>query len=437
MKSDRQSQINQLLGQDKREKVSAGQVVKAMILNGLGFLSAPLYLFGKFFEGKATEHLIGEGVRPEHLNDDRLGRVLDQLYVYGLTRLFLSIALKAAAKEGITTNTLHLDSSSFHVHGEYQQAKVELSVVVETASDQKQEQALASKPIHITQGYSRDHRPDLKQFMLDLICSGDADVPLYLRVADGNEADKAVFAEIIQEFQQQFNCDALIVADSALYSTENLNSLSKIRWISRVPLTVTQAKQLVNSLTPDKFINSRLQGYRLAQTNSNFGGIEQRWVIVESVARQQSDIKQLYTQLDKLESALEKQLVQLCRQDFQCESDAIATAQRFSKKLKYHCLEAAEVVQQAHHPKPGRPRKDATPCVNYQIRATLARNQTAIQRAIACSGRFVLATNVTNAVELSPDEILQEYQEQQSLLARISLSQRPLILHFQCVCQIS
>lgn len=407
-------QINQLLGQDKREKVSAGQVVKAMILNGLGFVSSPLYLFGKFFEGKATEHLIGEGVRPEHLNDDRLGRVLDQLYVFGLTRLFLSIALKAAAKFGITTNTLHLDSSSFHVHGEYQQAKVELSVVVETASDQKQEQALASKPIHITQGYSRDHRPDLKQFMLDLICSGDGDVPLYLRVADGNEADKAVFAEIIQEFQQQFNCDALIVADSALYSAENLKSLSKIRWISRVPLTVTQAKQLVNSLTPDKFINSRLQGYRLAQTNSNFGGIEQRWVIVESVARQQSDIKQLYTQLDKLESALEKQLVQLCRQDFQCESDAMQAAQRFSKKLKYHCLEAAEVVQQTHHPKPGRPRKDATPCVNYQIRATLARNQTAIQRAIACSGRFVLATNVTNAVELSPDEILQEYKDQQS-----------------------
>src|SRR4028118_1613432 len=84
-------QINQLLGQDKREKVSAGQVVKAMILNGLGFVSSPLYLFGKFFEGKATEHLISEEIRPEHLNDDRLGRVLDQLYVFGLTRLFLSI----------------------------------------------------------------------------------------------------------------------------------------------------------------------------------------------------------------------------------------------------------------------------------------------------------------------------------------------------------
>ncbi len=237
---------------------------------------------------------------------------------------------------------------------------------------------------------------------------------MYLRVADGNEADKAVFAQIIQEFQQQFNWDALIVADSALYSAENLKSLSKIRWISRVPLTVAQAKQLVNSLSAEEFINSQLEGYRIAQTESHFGGIEQRWVIVESIARQQSDIEQLHAKLDKLEPALNKQLVQLCRQDFRCESDALQAAEHFAIKLKYHCLEAIEIFKQTHHSKPGRPRKDETPCVNYRIRANLVRNQTAIQRALACSGRFILATNITNADELSPDEILQEYKEQQS-----------------------
>jgi len=50
-----------------QEKVSAGQVVKAMILNCMGFLTAPLYLFSEFFVGKATEHLIGEGVKAEYL----------------------------------------------------------------------------------------------------------------------------------------------------------------------------------------------------------------------------------------------------------------------------------------------------------------------------------------------------------------------------------
>lgn len=36
--------IDQEIGTDVREKVSAGQVVKAMIINCMGFLTAPLYL---------------------------------------------------------------------------------------------------------------------------------------------------------------------------------------------------------------------------------------------------------------------------------------------------------------------------------------------------------------------------------------------------------
>ena len=62
--------FNQLLATHPQEIIRAGQVVKAMILNGLGFISAPLYLFEKFFSGIATEHLLGEGIQPEHLNDE-------------------------------------------------------------------------------------------------------------------------------------------------------------------------------------------------------------------------------------------------------------------------------------------------------------------------------------------------------------------------------
>ncbi|MFM1841425.1 MAG: hypothetical protein RLZZ490_156, partial [Cyanobacteriota bacterium] len=69
---------NREVGSHPQEIVSAGVAVKAMIINGLGFVSTPLYLFEKFFVGKATEHLLGEGIEPKHLNDDRLGRVLDQ-----------------------------------------------------------------------------------------------------------------------------------------------------------------------------------------------------------------------------------------------------------------------------------------------------------------------------------------------------------------------
>jgi Transposase len=71
--------INELVGEQPGEIVSLGQVVKAMIINGLGLVSAPLYLLYKFFEGKAIEHLLGSGIQASHLNDDRLGRVLDKL----------------------------------------------------------------------------------------------------------------------------------------------------------------------------------------------------------------------------------------------------------------------------------------------------------------------------------------------------------------------
>src|SRR5215210_9511525 len=47
--------IDARLGRYEGEHISAGQAMKAMILNGLGFVSAPLYLFGRFFEGKPTD----------------------------------------------------------------------------------------------------------------------------------------------------------------------------------------------------------------------------------------------------------------------------------------------------------------------------------------------------------------------------------------------
>lgn len=169
-------QINQLVGQHECERVSPGHVVKAMILNGLGFVSAPLYLFSKFFEGKATEHLIGEGVKQEYLNDDRLGRVMDKLYLTGLSQLFTLVALGAAKKFGVKTNSAHLDSTSFHVHGKYENNLPSLSFITgefnpDNPKREDVEETFALNPIEITHGYSRDHRPDLKQFILDLICS--------------------------------------------------------------------------------------------------------------------------------------------------------------------------------------------------------------------------------------------------------------------------
>ena len=214
-------EIDRRVGTHPQEHVSSSQAVKAMILNGLGFVSAPLYLFGEFFSGKATEHLLGEGIKPEHLNDDRLGRVLDKLFEADLTEVFVGVASKAAERFGSPTKSVHLDATSFHLHGRY--------------DDEGQEEP---EEIRITYGYSREHRPDLKQFVVDLMSTGDGGVPLFLRVADGNEADQAVFAELLRDFRARLNLDALFVADSALYSAQSLATLGNLRWLCRVPRTL-------------------------------------------------------------------------------------------------------------------------------------------------------------------------------------------------------
>ena len=102
--------VNQLIPSEKGEKVSGGHVVKGMILNGLGFVSRPLYMFPQFFETLACEHLIGAGVKPKYLNDDQLGRVMDKLFIKGLDTTFLTITLKAAQKFNVSLSSSHLDS---------------------------------------------------------------------------------------------------------------------------------------------------------------------------------------------------------------------------------------------------------------------------------------------------------------------------------------
>jgi transposase len=88
--------IDQAIAQDaSKRQVSVGQAVKAMVLNGLGFVTQQLYLVPSFFDNKPTDRLIGTAVEAAHLNDDVLGRALDTLYDVGLTPLYTLIATEA------------------------------------------------------------------------------------------------------------------------------------------------------------------------------------------------------------------------------------------------------------------------------------------------------------------------------------------------------
>lgn len=392
-------EIDRQIEKHPQQIISTGQVVKAMILNGLGFVSAPLYLFSEFFIGKATEHLLGSEIKPEHLNDDRIGRALDSLSNQGLTPLFTSIAILAHQKFKLETKSLHLDSSSFSLHGDY---KIE-------GSDESIES------VKITYGYSKDYRPDLKQFMMDVICTADGDVPLFVRVADGNEADRTIFAQLMKQFKSSWNLDSIDVADSALYSADNLQQLGELKWITRVPRSLKTAKILAESMEDEVFGASAISGYCMTSCCSDYGEVRQRWLIIESEKRLQSDFKQLEKRLTKQLKVAKKELKSLMQQDFACAADGKQAAHKLSKNWKYYSLESVEIKAHPHYNQAGRPTKNQTPKnFTYRVTAQVTPVESVIEIARRQAGRFILATNVLDDSILSNDEVLSEYKGQQS-----------------------
>lgn len=397
-------EVNKKVGLRVKEAVSPGQVMKAMILNGLGFLSAPLYLFENFFVGKATEHLIGEGVTAEQLNDDRIGRALDKYYEVGTTNLFTAIALKAAQKFQVEKESVHLDSSSISVEGEYK-----------SKEEENQEIEEEMKAIKIVHGYSRDKRPDLKQFIIDMVVSGDGDVPLYLKIDDGNADDKSVFVERLKEFKKQWTFEGICVADSALYTAENIGAMVGMKWITRVPLSIKEAQNKIVEIEEEEWEQSQIKGYRIATKSSEYANIKQRWLVVESEARKKAALKKISEQVEKQLENAQASLRKLLKQEYACIADAEIGIKMLSDSWKYHeikeikCTEKASKKSQSKTEKGNQEKK-----IVYQVTGEIEQRESVIEQEKVKAGRFILATNILDDKVVSNEKILWEYKAQQS-----------------------
>ena len=397
--------IDEHLGCHPQQKVTSGQAVKAMVINGLGFVSAPLYLYGDFFQGKATEHLLGNNITAEMLNDDLLGRTLERLFQCGIGRLFSLIAMSAYEKFALEPKSYHLDATSISVQGDYE------------SQNQKTEDAEAQedpKAVSITYGYSRDHRPDLKQFMVDMICSGDGGVPLAINLGNGNQSDQKVFAQRIVAFRQQWDLEGLFVADAALYSEENLERLGNLRWLTRVAMTIKSAKEAVREIPTSAFHHCEPEGYRYATLCSNYGGVKQRWMVFESEKSRASDLKALEKRIKKAETQVSRQVKQFAKQGFSCADDARKQGEQLDKSWRYHRVQSLEVESKTHYGRRGRPKPGDVPQgVTYHVQVTVVVDEEAVAQAQRQAGRFILSTNVLDEQELSAEVLLHHYKQQQ------------------------
>ncbi len=247
------------------------------------------------------------------------------------------------------------------------------------------------------------HRPDLKQCILDLIVSSDGDIPLFFRGGSGNESDKAVFGKIFVEYSKQINFESIMVADSALYSDNNLNLMSNLRWISRVPLSIKKAKKLVKELTSVELKLSEEKGYSYREELMTYGGVEQRWVLIESQERKTSDLKKLRQKVEQESRKFSKEIARLVKEGFDQQSSAISKMKAIESQLKYHQIDEIKVSKYQT-----KDEKDI-----YKICGQLRENQELIAENQNQAGRFILATNILDIRELDASEILRIYKQQQ------------------------
>jgi len=143
------------------------------------------------------------------LNDDRVGRALDQLFDADRGSLLVELMLGVIGEFAIDTSQLHNDSTSISLHGDY------------TAADGRER---GGKPtVAAALGHSKDHRPELKQFVLTLTVSADGAVPLAHRLLDGNLTDDQTHIETWNGLLALVGrTDFLYVADCKLATREQM-----------------------------------------------------------------------------------------------------------------------------------------------------------------------------------------------------------------------
>src|SRR5499426_2509522 len=384
----------------ERRIVTAGHAVKAMVLNGWGFINQQLYLVPHFFQNKPIARLIAPGIEASHLNDDTLGRALDTLYDFGVTALYGLIAATAATRLGLTRTFSQLDTTSFHVDGRY------------NSTQPPDEQV-----VHITQGSSRDHRPDLNQVMLELVVEHQAGIPVLMQPLRGNSHDGKAFGQVISDHIAQLHTTAnptYLGADSALYSAENLQKLAQtsLKWITRVPATLQEAQAVLTHADPQTMA-PLTEGYRYHVVPSSYGGVEQRWVLIHSELRQPQAQRTVDKQWRKQSADEVKAFKTLCRTAFACEADAHQALTRFAHDLQTTFLHDSTVCPTPHYGKRGRPGSGAQPDqIVYHIAGALASRLTDRQARVDQQSCFILATNELDEDQLASQAVLDGYKGQ-------------------------
>ncbi len=215
------------LPRSRREPLIPSSKVLLLLVRNLVVAREPMYGVGEWASRFAPD-LLGLSFDPfRALNDDRVGRCLDQLFQADSSSLILATITHVVKEFQVELDELHNDSTTVTFCGRYEGGALKLP-------------RFGKPTLGLTYGHNKDHRPDLKQLLFLLTVSQDGGVPVHFKAADGNLTDDRTHQETWKLLCQiTGRKDFLYVADSKLATSENMTYIHERggRFISVLPRT--------------------------------------------------------------------------------------------------------------------------------------------------------------------------------------------------------
>jgi transposase len=389
--------------------------VLCVLLSNLLLARRPLYDVATWAASFVAEHI---GLLPGQtamLNDDRAGGALDHLYRADRASLFTAITLRVIRVFALVMRQLHQDTTTVTFSGEYQnQSPAETS----------------DRPARITRGYSKDHRPDLKQLLYNRTITADGAVPVHCKVHDGNTTDDAVHAPTWLALCELIgSSDFLYVADSKLCNRDDMALIAGKggRFLTVMPRTRAEDKEFRSRIQKEAVNWSEV--YREANPRGKekpevvYHGFEDETGSVEgyrilwylSSQKQQRDKEARTAKIAKTRKRLEQLRPPGRGKVFRSEQAAREAAQRVMDKAEVQDWLRVRIEKEVKSEEvqvgPGRPgagtQYKQVQTKSYRVRADV--DEEAVKRAERCDGLFPL---MTNDKSLSLAQALQKYKYQ-------------------------
>jgi transposase len=413
-----------------------GLAVQAMVLDALAGRT-PLYRVEDAYRRRDVEILLGEDVHATSLSDTNLGRALDAVFLAGTTKIITEVGLRAAREFSLDPTFVHYDTTSSSVWGDYR--------ACETRKPPPGPRAAL--------GHSKDKRPDLKQFMIDLLCV-ERGVPILGRTLDGNASDKVSNNTLLKRIGELMARHGLgpgafvYVADSALVTEDNLDEMGSTLFVTRLPFNYSECGRVVDEAVDAgqwsaigplaEHVKGRARPpaiYKAAEAEVALYNKKYRAVVVHSSAHDKRRKKRLAKMLRASRKGIAKKLAKAPATYF-CEADAEAGAASLRKLGgRLHVVETR--VMAVETPSRGRPSKTKPRRMSrrYSVSWEIKEDKQAMRRARLAAGCFVLLSNVPVAagreggMAMSAKELLKLYKDQYGVENNFAFLKDPLIVN--------